>query len=62
MSHNTITLKLMSALVIKFILFVYCFSIRKQSSQVQVLWEDHRNDLWVNSFGGLFLAVHRRPT
>lgn len=41
------------ALVIKFILFVYCFSIRKQSSQVQVLWEDHRNDLWVNSFGVL---------
>lgn len=48
----------MSTLVVKFILFGYCFSIRKQSSQVQVLWEDHRNDLWVNSFGALFLAVH----
>lgn len=35
----------------KFLLFLYCFSIRKNSSQVQVLWEDHRNDLWVNSFG-----------
>jgi len=48
----------MSTLVVKFILFGYCFSIRKQSSQVQVLWEDHRNDLWVNFFGALFLAVH----
>jgi hypothetical protein len=28
---------------------LYCFAIRKSSSQVQVLWEDHRNDLltWV---------------
>ncbi|KAF5356243.1 hypothetical protein D9756_003710 [Leucocoprinus leucothites] len=42
-----------SALVVKFILFVYCYSIRKRSSQVQVLWEDHRNDLWINSFGVL---------
>ncbi|KAJ3570632.1 hypothetical protein NP233_g4275 [Leucocoprinus birnbaumii] len=42
-----------SALVVKFILFLYCYSIRKQSSQVQILWEDHRNDLWINSFGVL---------
>jgi len=39
------------ALVVKFILFLYCYSIRKSSSQVQVLWEDHRNDLWINTFG-----------
>ncbi|PPQ99526.1 hypothetical protein CVT24_005316 [Panaeolus cyanescens] len=40
-----------AALAVKFMLFVYCYSIRKKSSQVQVLWEDHRNDLWINGFG-----------
>jgi len=39
------------ALGVKFILFLYCFSLRKHSSQVEVLWEDHRNDLFVNGFG-----------
>ncbi|KAJ3521776.1 hypothetical protein NMY22_g12174 [Coprinellus aureogranulatus] len=39
------------ALAVKFLLFLYSFSIRKHSSQVQVLWEDHRNDLYINSFG-----------
>lgn len=38
-------------LAVKLALFIYSFSIRNQSSQVQVLWEDHRNDLFVNSFG-----------
>ncbi|KAF4611966.1 hypothetical protein D9613_004089 [Agrocybe pediades] len=40
-----------SALAVKFLLFVYCFSLRNKSSQVRVLWEDHRNDLWINTFG-----------
>ncbi|KAG7099965.1 hypothetical protein E1B28_001758 [Marasmius oreades] len=40
-----------AALFVKLLLFVYCFSLRKSSSQVQVLWEDHRNDLWINTFG-----------
>lgn len=31
-------------------LFLYCFAIRSSSSQVQVLWEDHRNDLFTNGF------------
>ncbi|TXT12928.1 hypothetical protein VHUM_01329 [Vanrija humicola] len=35
---------------VKFCLFLYCYAIRKSSSQVQVLWEDHRNDLFVNAF------------
>ncbi|KAK0470304.1 CDF manganese transporter [Desarmillaria tabescens] len=35
----------------KVLLFLYCFSIRNSSSQVQVLWEDHRNDLLINGFG-----------
>jgi len=45
------------ALAIKFILFLYCLSYRKASSQVQVLWEDHRNDLFVNGFGLLMSAL-----
>jgi hypothetical protein len=36
--------------VTKFALFLYCFSIRSKNSQVRVLWEDHRNDLFINGF------------
>jgi hypothetical protein len=36
---------------VKFVLFLYCSAVRKNSSQVHVLWEDHRNDLFVNGFG-----------
>ncbi|RAL05312.1 cation diffusion facilitator family transporter [Aspergillus ibericus CBS 121593] len=35
----------------KFALFVYCFALRHQYSQVLILWEDHRNDLFINGFG-----------
>ncbi|GFZ48702.1 hypothetical protein JCM24511_06451 [Saitozyma sp. JCM 24511] len=41
---------------VKLALFLYCFAIRKSSSQVQVLWEDHRNDLLTNGFGILTSA------
>ncbi|KAK0209113.1 CDF-like metal transporter [Desarmillaria ectypa] len=40
-----------SALGVKFMLFLLCYPFRKNSSQVRVLWEDHRNDLWINTFG-----------
>ncbi|KAF9072730.1 hypothetical protein BDP27DRAFT_1391263 [Rhodocollybia butyracea] len=40
-----------SALFVKILLFFYCLSLRKNSSQVRVLWEDHRNDLFINAFG-----------
>lgn len=36
--------------MVKFALFLYCYAIRSSSSQVQVLWEDHRNDLFSNGF------------
>ncbi|KAJ3983394.1 CDF-like metal transporter [Lentinula detonsa] len=49
--HLPSILAVASALFVKFVLFLYCFSLRKNSSQVHVLWEDHRNDLWINSFG-----------
>ncbi|KAL5494691.1 hypothetical protein ACEPAI_152 [Sanghuangporus weigelae] len=45
-----------AALGVKFLLFLYCFSLRKNSSQVHVLWEDHRNDLFINGFGLLMSA------
>ncbi|OCF38084.1 cation diffusion facilitator 1 [Kwoniella heveanensis CBS 569] len=41
---------------VKFGLFLYCMAIRHSSSQVQVLWEDHRNDLFTNGFGILTAA------
>ncbi|KAF8172692.1 CDF-like metal transporter [Pholiota molesta] len=40
-----------AALAVKGVLFLYSYSLRKSSSQVQVLWQDHRNDLWINGFG-----------
>ncbi|KAF7337545.1 CDF-like metal transporter [Mycena sanguinolenta] len=49
--HLPSILAVAAALAVKFLLFVYCFSLRKKSSQVLVLWEDHRNDLWINTFG-----------
>ncbi|KAJ7366671.1 CDF-like metal transporter [Mycena albidolilacea] len=45
------------AFVTKLVLFIYCFSVRSKNSQVRVLWEDHRNDLFVNGFGILTSAA-----
>ncbi|KAJ6620815.1 CDF-like metal transporter [Mycena sp. CBHHK59/15] len=39
------------AFLTKLALFIYCYSVRSKNSQVRVLWEDHRNDLFVNGFG-----------
>jgi cation diffusion facilitator family transporter len=39
------------AFVTKLALFLYCFALRNRYSQVRILWQDHRNDLFVNSFG-----------
>ncbi|GAA5974598.1 hypothetical protein JCM11641_007018 [Rhodosporidiobolus odoratus] len=39
------------AFLTKLALFLYCHSIRSKNSQVRVLWEDHRNDLFINGFG-----------
>lgn len=37
----------------KLALFLYCWALRNQYSQVRILWEDHRNDLFINGFGVL---------
>lgn len=39
------------AFVVKLCLFLYCFALRNKYSQVRILWEDHRNDLFINGFG-----------
>ncbi|KAE9409304.1 hypothetical protein BT96DRAFT_962426 [Gymnopus androsaceus JB14] len=49
--HLPSILAVASALFVKLVLFFYCLSLRKNSSQVHVLWEDHRNDLFINGFG-----------
>ena len=32
-------------------LFFYCWALRNKYSQIRILWEDHRNDLFINGFG-----------
>ncbi|KAK2747751.1 hypothetical protein FQN57_001781 [Myotisia sp. PD_48] len=39
------------AFATKLSLFLYCWALRNQYSQVRILWEDHRNDLFINGFG-----------
>ncbi|KAJ5515085.1 hypothetical protein N7463_004637 [Penicillium fimorum] len=39
------------AFATKFGLFLYCWALRNQVSQIRILWEDHRNDLFINGFG-----------
>ncbi|CAE6389552.1 unnamed protein product [Rhizoctonia solani] len=40
-----------TAFGVKLALFLYCYALRNSSSQVRMLWEDHRNDLFINGFG-----------
>jgi hypothetical protein len=40
-----------SALGVKFLLFCYCYLYKNHSTQVEMLYQDHRNDLFVNTFG-----------
>ncbi|KAK4991058.1 hypothetical protein LTR28_001400, partial [Elasticomyces elasticus] len=37
----------------KLALFLYCWALRNKYSQIRILWEDHRNDLFINGFGVL---------
>ncbi|KAI9698166.1 MAG: hypothetical protein M1836_004168 [Candelina mexicana] len=39
------------AFITKFALFCYCWALRNKYSQIRILWEDHRNDLFINGFG-----------
>lgn len=40
-----------AAFATKFCLFLYCWTIKHLFSQVEILWRDHRNDLFLNGFG-----------
>lgn len=39
------------AFTTKLCLFLYCWALRNTYSQIRILWEDHRNDLFINGFG-----------
>jgi cation diffusion facilitator family transporter len=39
------------AFVTKFSLWIYCWALKDTYSQVNILWQDHRNDLFINGFG-----------
>ncbi len=32
-------------------LFLYCWALKDKYSQISILWQDHRNDLYINGFG-----------
>jgi cation diffusion facilitator family transporter len=48
--HLPSILAVAASLAVKLGLFLYSYGLRKKSSQVQILWEDHRNDLFLNGF------------
>lgn len=54
LSGRTLPLSSPPFLGVKFLLFLYCWGLRYKSSQVHILWEDHRNDLFINGFGMSF--------
>lgn len=35
----------------KLFLFFYCWALKDKYSQINILWQDHRNDLFINGFG-----------
>ncbi|OTB05255.1 hypothetical protein M426DRAFT_320069 [Hypoxylon sp. CI-4A] len=39
------------AFATKLALFFYCWGIKDKYTQVNILWQDHRNDLLINGFG-----------
>ncbi|CAG8951040.1 hypothetical protein HYFRA_00006438 [Hymenoscyphus fraxineus] len=39
------------AFATKFSLFLYCWALKDKYSQIDILWQDHRNDLFINGFG-----------
>ncbi|PYH99447.1 hypothetical protein BO71DRAFT_342824 [Aspergillus ellipticus CBS 707.79] len=49
--HLPSVLAVTVAFCTKLVLFMYCWALRNQYSQVRILWEDHRNDLFINGFG-----------
>jgi divalent metal cation (Fe/Co/Zn/Cd) transporter len=49
--HLPSVIAVATAFCVKLSLFLYCFALRNKYSQIRILWEDHRNDLFINGFG-----------
>ncbi|KAH6975508.1 hypothetical protein BKA56DRAFT_619014 [Ilyonectria sp. MPI-CAGE-AT-0026] len=49
--HLPSVISVCAAFATKFSLFLYCWAIKDKYSQVNILWQDHRNDLFINGFG-----------
>ena len=49
--HLPSTIAVAIAFATKLALFFYCWALRNKYSQIRILWEDHRNDLFINGFG-----------
>ncbi len=49
--HLPSVIAVSGAFATKLGLFLYCYSLKNSYSQVQILWQDHRNDLFINGFG-----------
>ena len=49
--HTTSIIVVGVAFCVKLALFLYCWALRNEYSQIRILWEDHRNDLLINGFG-----------
>ncbi|KAK8245039.1 cation efflux family-domain-containing protein [Phyllosticta capitalensis] len=49
--HIPSVIAVATAFATKFALFLYCWALRNKYSQIRILWEDHRNDLFINGFG-----------
>jgi len=54
--HLPLLLSVAAALAGKICLLIYCFPLRESSSQVNILWEDHRNDACISGFAVLMSA------
>ncbi|GAO16455.1 hypothetical protein UVI_02048150 [Ustilaginoidea virens] len=49
--HLPSVISVCAAFLTKFSLFLFCWSIKDKYSQINILWQDHRNDLLINGFG-----------
>ena len=49
--HLPSVIAVCAAFTTKFGLFLYCWALKDKYSQIGILWQDHRNDLFINGFG-----------
>ena len=49
--HLPSVIAVAAAFTTKLCLFLYCWALKDKYSQINILWQDHRNDLLINGFG-----------